>query len=217
MRIFRVKDAPAEAEMIFEDVENPDGTKEEDVLTASYLVYEWEPEDTCLPGCYWMEFKVLKMKDVVYFLPGGNWVGEIHQDSNQCFFTGSSSSDGSVKLSYDQVEDVYRLPSTVWTGPTHVMSDGNVMTGTVHNDGSVTLNQTGVPQDGSYDDSGLVTAMNVPLSNIIPSFTDPSLTPYYFGCILGEGVEWVRRFPVCGEGFLIKSKTLLRRNVDTGG
>jgi hypothetical protein len=40
-------------------------------------------------------------------------------------------------------------------------------------------------------------------SCITPSFTSPSLTPTDFGCGLGAGVEWVRRFPVDGEGFLI--------------
>lgn len=31
-----------------------------------------------------------------------------------------------------------------------------------------------------------------------------TLTPSQYGCKLGEGVEWVRRFPVSGEGYLIK-------------
>jgi hypothetical protein len=60
LRIFRVLSAPAEAEIVLEDQTSPDGTVERDVIAASYLVYEWQPEDTCLPGCYWFEFKVLK-------------------------------------------------------------------------------------------------------------------------------------------------------------
>ena len=47
--------------------------------------------------------------------------------------------------------------------------------------------------------SGIITS-----TSITPSFTDPDLTPASFGCGLGEGVEWVRRFPVSGEGFLIQ-------------
>ena len=50
----------------------------------------------------------------------------------------------------------------------------------------------------------MIAATLVDLSLITPSFTEADLTPYYFGCILGEGVEWVRRFPISGEGFLIK-------------
>lgn len=121
MRIFRVMNAPAESELVFQDITDVDGTVTKDVLTESYLIYEWQPEDTCLPGCYWLEFKVLKMIDV-------------------------ASSD-------------------------------NV----------------------SYNEYG-----QTALLSVIPSFTDESLTARDFGCILGEGVEWVRRFPVSGEGFLIK-------------
>jgi hypothetical protein len=197
-------DAPAQTEMFFDDIEEIDGTVEEDVLTSASLVYEWSPEDVCLPGCYWMEFKLLKMKDVVYFLPGGNWVGETHKHTDGCFYTGSVNTDSSVRLSFDQVTDTYLMQNTPWTGEIHFQSD-MPFTGTVQNDGSVILNQTGVPQDpeGNYDDSGLVSALSIDIS-VIPSFTDPSLSPYYFGCVLGEGVEWVQRFPACGEGFLIK-------------
>jgi hypothetical protein len=204
MRIFRIMDAPAETEMEFVDIQQVDGTVDKDVNAGSYLVYEWSAEDTCLPGCYWMEFKLLKMKDVVYFLPGGKWVGEFHKHTDGFFYTGSINTDSSVRLSYNQVDDIYLLPSTPWTGELH-HQDGVPFTGTVHNDGSVLLNQTGVPQDsnGNYDDSGLVSALSLDIS-LIPSFTDPSLSPYYFGCVLGEGVEWAQRFPVCGEGFLIK-------------
>jgi len=38
--------------------------------------------------------------------------------------------------------------------------------------------------------------------SIVPSFTSP--TPSEVGCDIGSGVEWVRRFPSDGEGFLIK-------------
>jgi len=88
MRIFRIMNAPAQAEMVFEDVENIDGTTETDVLKSSYLVYEWQAEDTCLPGCYWFEFKVLKMIDMVWFLPGGYWTGDINTGSDDFFYTG---------------------------------------------------------------------------------------------------------------------------------
>jgi hypothetical protein len=39
------------------------------------------------------------------------------------------------------------------------------------------------------------------ISNI--SFTE-GLSSTDYGCVLGDGVEWIRKFPSDGEGFLIK-------------
>lgn len=207
MRIFRMLNAPASAEMSFDDVQNIEGKIEKDVLQDSFLIYEWQPEDTCLPGCYWFEFKVLKMIDVVWFLPGGYWTGEKNLADDGFFYTGTLKTDGSVRLSYDQVVDKYFLPDTVWPGEVQLHTDNNYYTGTVHNDGSVFLNKSGIPSldTVAYNDTGVVMGLLDSSGNeIIPSFTEQDLSPYYFGCILGEGVEWVRRFPVDGEGFLIR-------------
>jgi hypothetical protein len=201
LRIFRVLNATGESELVFGDVTGVDGVTETDVLQEAHLVYEWQVEDTCLPGCYWLEFKLLKMIDLVWYLPGGNWVGEVHKHTDGFFYTGTLHTDSSVKLSFDQVADKYFLSDIPWPGATHLHS-GSSFTGSVHDDGSVLLDQTGVPSsdDVSYNEDG-VTSLAV---SIIPSFTDESLTPADFGCVLGEGVEWVRRFPISGEGFLIK-------------
>lgn len=202
MRIFRILNGVAESEIAFEDRTDVDGTEVKDEITESYLVYEWQPEDTCLPGCYWLEFKLIKMIDLVFYLPGGNWTGETHKHSDGFFYTGTSQTESSVRLSFNQVEDLYLIPDTIWAGEVHEYS-GMYFTGTVHDNGSVFLNQTGVPSgdDVSYDEEGVALVSGI---SLIPSFTDESLTPYYFGCILGEGVEWIRRFPINGEGFLIK-------------
>jgi hypothetical protein len=199
MRIFRVLNAQAESELVYEDITGVDGITTSDTLTESYLVYEWLPEDTCLPGCYWLEFKVLKMIDVVWYLPGGYWSGDVHQYIDDYFYTGTTQTDASVRLSYEQTVGKYYLPGVPWSGEVHLHS-ANYYTGLVHNDGSVLLNQTGIPSsdDTEYNEASL------DLSLIVPSFTDESLTPYYFGCLLGEGIEWVRRFPISSEGFLIK-------------
>lgn len=201
MRIFRIMGAPASSELSFEDVRDVDGTLTRDVLQAAHLIYEWQAEDTCLPGCYWLEFKVLKMIDVVWFLPGGYWTGDVFTHDDGFFYTGLSYTDSSVKLSYDQIEDKYFLPETEWKGEISLHSD-SYYTGSAHDEGSVILSKTGIPSDDdtAYNDQGLV-ALAV---SITPSFTDISLTPSDYGCILGEGVEWVRRFPIEGEGFLIK-------------
>lgn len=63
LRIFRFLNSPATTEMVLQDVLQVDGTTEEDVVTASYLIYEWSANDTCVPGCFWLEFKLLKMSD----------------------------------------------------------------------------------------------------------------------------------------------------------
>ena len=202
LRIFRVLNAPAETELSFEDTTEVDGTVTKDVLQEASLIYEWQPEDTCLPGCYWLEFKILKMIDVVFYLPGGHWTGKTNTHPDGFFYTGTTFTESSVRLSYDQVAEKFFLPDVPWTGQTHLHSDTNTYTGLIQNDGSVILNQTGIPSgaETAYNEDGKA-LLDI---SLIPSFTDEALTPYYFGCILGEGIEWVRRMPVSGEGFLIK-------------
>jgi hypothetical protein len=215
MRIFRIMNAPATTEAVYEDVENLDGQTTEQ-LADTYLIYEWQSQDTCLPGCFYLEFKLLKMKAPQYFLPGGKWVGTINIAANGDYYTGSSQTDSSVKVSVqipnptqpNQTE--YALPSNVhWTGPIHLWTDSNYYTGTTHNDGSVYLDTNGVasPNETSYNENGVVSAMCVTCDDtpsIVPTFTDPDLTPSDFGCDLGIGVEWIQRFPLSGEGFLIQ-------------
>jgi hypothetical protein len=203
MRIFRILNGVAEAELEYDDIQNIDGTVNKDVLVGSYLVYEWQPEDTCLPGCYWFEFKVIKMIETAWFLPGGHWVGEVHQDSDGFYYTGLTLSDASVRLSFDQLTGFYMIPNSYWSGPVHQHSDSNYYTGTIHTDGSVLLLKTGIPSsdDTAYNEEGKTSFHDI---SIVPSFTDISMTPADFGCVLGDGVEWVRRFPANGEGFLIK-------------
>lgn len=110
LKIMKFSGATAVTEMTLENIIQIDGTVKEDQLTDSYLIYEWSGTDTCLPGCYYLEFKLMKM-----------------------------------------AEDSLSMQAT---------------------------------------------------DEIIPSFTDPNLTPADFGCGLAPGVEWVRRFPL-HEGFLI--------------
>lgn len=61
LRVFRVLNAPGSTEMDMEDVQQVDGTVVQNQITESRLVHEWAPTDTCLPGCYFLEFKLLKM------------------------------------------------------------------------------------------------------------------------------------------------------------
>jgi hypothetical protein len=61
VKIIKFTNASSSTEMVYQDVINIDGTTTENVLTESFLVYEWHSEDTCLPGCYYLEFKLMKM------------------------------------------------------------------------------------------------------------------------------------------------------------
>lgn len=61
LRAFRILNAPGSTEMDMEDVQQVDGTVVKDQIVESRLVHEWAATDTCLPGCYYLEFKLLKM------------------------------------------------------------------------------------------------------------------------------------------------------------
>lgn len=62
MKIFRALNATAEYEVVLDDLLQPDGTTLENQLMQSFLIYEWTANDTCLPGCFLLEFKLLKME-----------------------------------------------------------------------------------------------------------------------------------------------------------
>ena len=62
LRIMKFINAQAQSEMIYQDILQIDGTTETGVLTDSFFVYEWGINDTCLPGCYYLEFKLIKLK-----------------------------------------------------------------------------------------------------------------------------------------------------------
>lgn len=124
VKIIKFSNATATTEMVYQDVINIDGSTTENVLTDSFLVYEWQNNDTCLPGCYYLEFKLMKMLVVGVSM-------QATVPSNQI--------------------------------PSNLLPEG-----------------------------------------VIPSFTDASFTPSTFGCSMGAGIDWVRRFPVDKEGFYIK-------------
>lgn len=64
LRIMKFFGATASSEMLYQDILEIDGTTTVNVLTESFFVYEWGANDTCLPGCYFFEFKLLKMTEV---------------------------------------------------------------------------------------------------------------------------------------------------------
>lgn len=61
LRIFRFINSAATTEMTFEDVEQVDGTTLCNQLENSFLIYEFNSKDTCSPGCFLFEFKLIQM------------------------------------------------------------------------------------------------------------------------------------------------------------
>lgn len=60
LSVFRFMDEAASVESVFETSEGLDGTVAE-VLVDTLLVFDWEASYTAMPGCYWVEFKVIKV------------------------------------------------------------------------------------------------------------------------------------------------------------
>lgn len=69
MRIFRFMNNSGITEMVSDDVLQVEGcTKNE--LIQSNIIYEWQPNDTCVPGCFFLEFKLMKMGTTLVAQPG---------------------------------------------------------------------------------------------------------------------------------------------------
>lgn len=60
LRIFRLLDAEGYIESIYEDVEKEDGSVVEE-LSSTFLAFDWNQNATSLPGCYWMQLKLLEL------------------------------------------------------------------------------------------------------------------------------------------------------------
>lgn len=60
--VFRLVDQPAHVESVYEEVESLDGSVSED-LVDTLLVFEWSAGHTSVPGCYWVEFKIMGLDE----------------------------------------------------------------------------------------------------------------------------------------------------------
>jgi hypothetical protein len=60
MRVFRFMNAPAIIESVYGDVTSVDGTITNELL-ETFLVFEWGGNTTSMPGCYWLEFKLMML------------------------------------------------------------------------------------------------------------------------------------------------------------
>lgn len=61
MKGFRFRDSPGSIEMIYGSIMQLDGTYLCDQLLESYLVYNFSVENSCAPGCFCFEFKLLTL------------------------------------------------------------------------------------------------------------------------------------------------------------
>jgi hypothetical protein len=126
IRIFRILNAVAETNTVTEDITDVNtGNTTFGVVTDAQIIYNFRAVDTCMPGCYWLEFKLLKM----------------FATSSLMFWPEITP----LQIAVSVVNSVSIMPSVI-----------------------------------------------------------PSFIPSVVGCDLGAGVEWQRRFPLEGEGFLVK-------------
>lgn len=70
LSVFRFRGLAGSIESVFEEAESLDGTVSE-TLADTLLVFDWSAPQTSLPGCYWLEFKIVKLVPG----PGGDEVG----------------------------------------------------------------------------------------------------------------------------------------------
>lgn len=60
LKVFKFINAPAQIESVFSDIVSVDGSTVNE-LTDTFFVFNWTLPQTSLPGCFWLEFKLLKM------------------------------------------------------------------------------------------------------------------------------------------------------------
>lgn len=59
--IYRIISSLGGIELVYDDIINITGNVIKDQLIQSNLIYNWNQNDTMLSGCYWMEFKLMKV------------------------------------------------------------------------------------------------------------------------------------------------------------
>jgi len=62
LRIFKFMDEPAVIESAFEEITQIDDSIQTE-LVETFMVYNWKKEQTDFPGCYFFEFKLMKLSD----------------------------------------------------------------------------------------------------------------------------------------------------------
>ena len=65
LRLFRIRNGTGTIVSDLQDLLQEDGTTKTDQLTATYLTYDWQADDTTMPGCFWLEFKLTKLTELL--------------------------------------------------------------------------------------------------------------------------------------------------------
>lgn len=202
MKIYRTMNANAQIETITSDHVQEDGLTIRNQIQQTYLVYNWNSNDTCTPGCYWLEFKLLSMTPIVAVADSFTIVvdtetifdvlsNDVNPDgASLSLFSVSPPAHGIASISSDN--KIVYTPDSGYVGEdifTYITTDGSRQE-------SATITVDIIQEEVE------MLSLNDSPSNI--SFTPSNLSYTDFGCFIGTGVDWVRRFPVSNDGFLIK-------------
>lgn len=211
IKIFRIFNGTASIETSYQDITQVDGTVLKDQLASTYFVYDWNANDTCLPGCYWMEFKLLSMADIsttpististISVIPTSSPPACPVFDVDSCDFIKKD------EFTADGATTEFTLSARPIKNSESVFVDGILQ----NDDVDYYLEGDKLIFNNLLDAGDIIivkfiseiTLHNVCTpASIIPSFAI-SKVPEDYGCFLGENVEWVRRFPMT-DGFLIQ-------------
>ena len=207
MKIFRMLNAqpPQTAiEQRFGDDLGIDGSIHRNVPLGTYLVCNWIANDTCLAGCYMLEFKLLKMTSTTTTVP--SWVPPW------------PLADSTISWPIPWPTGIWPTPTAefpwgpqpwgegAWPGP-GLQPWGEQPWGVGDPPWESESWDVGAwgnwPWVKPWDYYPNISATPIP-SYSVPSVPSLSPTTGDYGCDVGIGVEWVRRFPVDKEGFVIK-------------
>ena len=218
LKILKFSNVEAQTEMLFQDITEMDGNVTPNVLIDSFFVYEWGPTDTCLPGCYYLEFKLIKLIDTTPPPSNIEWPHHHHKSWPGGTLYGPLGpfvrDDGAFENGLNEIpgpgndvptyHDKFETNAAQFENFSDEVDDGTGIGGRIHD--VISPSVISLPPSFITLPSVIPSGPYVIESNgmsVIPSFTPSSDTPSTFGCGLAEGVEWIRRFPQTEEGFLI--------------
>ena len=226
LRILRIFNGRGQSETDFDDIQSVEGRIDKNQLTGSALVYEWQPNDTCLPGCYWFEFKLLKLATTppgfteTVYSPDGHYIPHVGFTESTYVYTPPSGGpiefpgdSPDIDQPYGDWGDVYGsypFAPELHPGETnHEFFEDHYDKSAYYAgvDGHSHFNDKDLHKLRRGGDGMIYDGDNMDKLVVFKdssTYTEPPFTFPTYGCSLPPGVEWTRRWPVCGEGFLIK-------------
>jgi hypothetical protein len=232
VKILRFLNNPAVGELVYGNIDQPDGTIINDALVASLLIYDWKPADTCMAGLYFLEFKIMKMTDVpmpcsgyietVMAPPAGN-INLPPLNGMPTFMPPAggaalpwTSGNAGQALDYS-INVPFVIPqvscNNCITEEEYIKQTVHVRDEFVDNLPNPAEPINAAPQmsmTGSdnyvvpYAPVAAVTASGCCGGGCWPPPWTPPVSHINYHCGMGQNVEWVRRFPTNQPGFLIE-------------